>query len=136
MAAGVQAQEGTTCHRSLPPPLPSQVTWRPVPLDLVSHCFNYLRADPVTAVCPNGARCLRCHREGHHARFCKRPRSSDLAGLPARQLRSSSTIVMLNPKRGNVALPTPTPTPPPRRSPPPQRWPVCGRTCDTVGVGI
>jgi hypothetical protein len=64
MATGVQAQEGTTCHRSLPPPLPSQVTWRSVPLDLVSHCFNYLRADPVTAVCPNGARCLRCHRRG------------------------------------------------------------------------
>ncbi|OEL16658.1 hypothetical protein BAE44_0022323, partial [Dichanthelium oligosanthes] len=47
---------------------------------LVGRCFNCLWSDHVAAACTFAARCLRCHREGHQARFCKRPRSPDPPG--------------------------------------------------------
>jgi hypothetical protein len=56
---------------------PSQQPHHPVPADLVGWCFNCLRQDHVAAEYPNATRCLRCHREGHCIRVCKRPRSLD-----------------------------------------------------------
>jgi hypothetical protein len=50
--------------------------------NLVGHYFNYLCPNHVAADCRNLARCLRCHREGHQARACKRPRSPDPSGPP------------------------------------------------------
>jgi hypothetical protein len=83
-----------------PPPPPP---WRSVHVDLVGHCFNWLRPDHVTAACSFVAHCLRCHREGHQARAYKRPQSPDAAGpLPRRPL-----IVVLNPLSADVALAEP-----------------------------
>jgi hypothetical protein len=48
------------------------------------------------------ARYLHCHSEGHQVRTCKRPRSPDTTGpLPHLQ---PPTIVVLNPRVGDVAL--------------------------------
>jgi hypothetical protein len=65
-------------QRVLPAPAvrPSNLA-RPVPTDLVVHCFNCLRPDHDVAVYPNATRCLCCHREGHQAQACKLPRSPD-----------------------------------------------------------
>jgi hypothetical protein len=63
-------------HQAPPPHQPRRL----VPADLVGRCFNYLRQDHVAAECPNATRCLRCHKEGHCARICKRPRSPDAVG--------------------------------------------------------
>jgi hypothetical protein len=53
-----------------PAPCPSNQR-RPVPADLVGRCCNCLRPDHVAAACPNTARCLRYHHEGHHAQVCQ-----------------------------------------------------------------
>jgi hypothetical protein len=60
--------------------------------DLVGWCFNCLYQDHVEADCPNATRCLRCHREGHNAHTCKRPRSPDAAGPPPKR---PSVVVVL-----------------------------------------
>jgi hypothetical protein len=74
---------------------------RPVPADLVSLWFNYLRPNHVAAVCPNVARCLRCHQ----ARACKRRRSADAATLPPPQCQPRlAYVIVINPGKGNVAL--------------------------------
>jgi hypothetical protein len=65
-----------------------------VPVDLVGRCFNCLRPDPVAAARSNATRCLRCHREGHQAGACKRPRSPDSAGQPCRQQRQVMVAVL------------------------------------------
>jgi hypothetical protein len=68
-------------------------------LPMAPSWFNYLRPNHVAVVCPNAARCLRCHQ----ARACKRRRSADAASPPQRQPRLASVIV-INPGKGNVAL--------------------------------
>ncbi|KAG2569883.1 hypothetical protein PVAP13_7NG446101 [Panicum virgatum] len=55
---------------------------RPVPADLVGRCFNCLSHEHIAARCTFPSRCLRCEREGHSARYCKRGRS----GAPSRNL--------------------------------------------------
>jgi hypothetical protein len=67
----------------------------------------------VAAVCPNPAHCLRCHREGHQAQNCKRSRSSDTVD-PPRQLQkplTSDAVVVLHPRKGDLALQAPTTQP-------------------------
>jgi hypothetical protein len=56
-----------------PPPVPH----RPVPLDIVGHCFNCPRTNNMAAACTHPLRYLHCHREGHLAHACKQPRSLD-----------------------------------------------------------
>jgi hypothetical protein len=59
--------------RLAPPPVPRRL----VPSDIVGHCFNGLRIDHVAAACTHPPCYLCCHREGHLARACKRPRTLD-----------------------------------------------------------
>ena len=59
-------------RRARPPP-PQR---RSVPADLVGRCFNCLSFGHVAARCTFPSRCLRCEREGHSARNCKRGRSA------------------------------------------------------------
>jgi hypothetical protein len=75
---------------------------RPVPTDLVGRCFNFLRTDHAATECFQAPRCLRCHREGHHARTYKRPWSLGIAGPPPRPQRPA--LVMLNHRSGDVVL--------------------------------
>jgi hypothetical protein len=101
---GGQCQVISCCkkRRRVPRP-PPPPPWRSVHVDLVGHCFNWLRPDHVTAACSFVAHCLRCHREGHQARAYKRPQSPDAVGpLPRRPL-----IVVLNPLSADVALAEP-----------------------------
>jgi hypothetical protein len=101
-----------------PPPPPSAVR-HSVPLDLVGHCFNCLQTDHIATVCPDTTRCLHCHWEGHQAQACKRPWSSDAMGPSRRQQRPLSTVVILNPRRGDMVVATPRD--PPRQPSSPQR---------------
>jgi hypothetical protein len=73
-----------------------------VPTDLIGHCFNFLLTDHVAPDCTRASCCLRCHREGHQAQACKRPRSSGAVGSPLRS--RCSTVVILNPRSGDVTL--------------------------------
>jgi hypothetical protein len=101
----VVARQRSWRHTPLvaPPPLPPAPR-RPMPTNLIGCCFNCLRTDHIAAVCPNAARCLRCHREGHQACHYKRPHSPDVVS-PSRRLQRSSdeAVIVLNP-RGDVAL--------------------------------
>jgi hypothetical protein len=105
-------------QQALPPP-PS-VARCLVSANLIGHCFNCLQEDHITVVCPNAARCLSYHREGHQARSCKRLRSLDSVGPPRRQPRPSSTVVVLNPRKGYVVVATEQDPPTPRHSLPAQ----------------
>jgi hypothetical protein len=49
---------------------PSPMLPRPVPVDLIGLCFNYLGDDHVKADCHFLSRCSSCRREGHRARNC------------------------------------------------------------------
>jgi hypothetical protein len=69
------------CRLEHRPPLPPQLR-RPVPVDLVGRYFKCLKPDHVAVPCTFAVRCLRCHGEGHQARTCKRPWSSDSVGPP------------------------------------------------------
>jgi hypothetical protein len=89
-----------------PPPL----LRRPVPTDLVGKCFNCLRSGHVAVDCTNAAQCLHCHKEGHQAWSCKRPRLTDAGGPPPRPPKVAS-VVVIHPRRGNVALAAPWPWP-------------------------
>jgi hypothetical protein len=75
---------------------------RPVPADLVGHCFNYLRTDHVAVEWSYAPRCLCCHREGHQAHVSKWPRLPEVTG-PQPHLQRPS-VVVLNPRSGDVAL--------------------------------
>jgi hypothetical protein len=57
---------------------------------------------------------LRCHKEGHQARVCKRPRSPEALGPPPRQVRLGP-VVIVNPRHGDVMLAQPSRRPPPHR---------------------
>jgi hypothetical protein len=106
------------CHRQVHRPsnhLPPSLVCPPVPLDLIDRFFNCLQTDHVVMVCPNAACCLRCHREGHHARLYKSPRSPD-AGVPPRCHLRSSAVVILNQTLGDISLVVPSDTAQPSRS--------------------
>jgi hypothetical protein len=66
----------------------------------------------VAVVCPNPVHCLQCHWEGHQMWSCKRPQSPDAASPLHQFLRSSSGVmVVLNPRRGDIALGAPAAQP-------------------------
>jgi hypothetical protein len=102
---------------------------RPVPTDLVGKCFNCLCSGHVAAACPNSARCLRCHREGHQARNCKRPWSLDVGDPPLR-LPNMALVVVVNPRKGNIVLAAPQPM---EAAHPTQDRPSCSATPSGMG---
>jgi hypothetical protein len=110
-----QEQEGwkvVTCRKQWqwvvgqvpPPPQPH----RQVSTDLIGHCFNYLRPDHIVVDCTYNSCCLRCHREGHQVRICKRPSSPESVGPPPRQPRPLP-VAVVNPKVGDIVLVAPAP---------------------------
>jgi hypothetical protein len=69
--------------KAVTPPLPPAPR-RSVPVDLIGRCFNCLRKNHIAVVCPNAARCLRCHMEDHQAPHYKRPCTPDATSPPCR----------------------------------------------------
>jgi hypothetical protein len=96
-------------HMLSPPPV-----HRSVPADLVGRYFNYPCVDHVAVACMFPSRCLCYHNKGHQARSWKCPRSPDAVRPPLRHPRLTSkkklqltSMVVNNPRVGNVALPEP-----------------------------
>jgi hypothetical protein len=77
-----------------------------MPADLVGKCFNCLCLGHVAADCPNPVRCLRCHREGHHAQCYKCSGPPEATGPPRPQKLAS--VVVLIPAKGDIALAEPS----------------------------
>jgi hypothetical protein len=98
-------QGGKWCHG-----VGAGVGWhsslRPGPQDLIGHCFNCLRLNHIMARCPNTRCCMCCHREGHQASIYKHPQSSEVVGPPP-WVPWPSTVVVIHPRSGNVALEEP-----------------------------
>lgn len=85
-------------------PQSSHRSSRPVPRDLIGHCFNYFTLDHVATECQSPTRCFRCNDIGRTTIHYKRPLSPLESGV-RRALPIPRGMVLLEGEAAEALLP-------------------------------